>query len=284
MWPPLPEVLDPVMETAALTHSGQTGGRLDRSYERLEWIGDAYLELMASSFIYQTFPNLAPGKCSQYREMLVRNEALSVFSRHYGLDKRANFPDEFGLQGRASGSKANDKKSQKVLGDIFEAYVGAIILSDPKDGVRRASEWMKTLWGMTLEKHIREEQQGRGAHGTMMTVVTSQSPARPQTHQAITAKTQLETAIGCKGVKIEYRDLPSNGKKDRDTHLPLFNVGCYFTGWGEKDLQLGWGSALGKKEAGQKAAQMALEQNKKKIKKFAEKKRAYLEAQGALRE
>lgn len=235
----------------------------DPSYERLEWIGDAYLEVIASELIFQTFPTLEPGKCSQYREMLVRNTTLGQFSVHYGLDKRANFPAEFGLGGRPNGTKASEKQQVKALGDIFEAYVGALIKSDPENGFRRASEWLKVLWGPVLEKQIREEESGGNAKD-----------------RDITPKTQLEQLIGAPGVRIEYKDLPSNGKKDKQTKQLLFSVGCFLHGWGETGLQLGHGTALGKKEAGQKAAQMAME-NKKLINKYAEKKKAFMAARAA---
>ncbi len=262
--PPLPAVLDPALETAALTHSGMRKSLSDPSYERLEWIGDVYLELIASELIAQTFPTLEPGRCSHYREMLVRNSTLGQFSVHYGLDARANFPAEFGLGGRPNGTKVSDKQRAKALGDIFEAYVGAVVRSDPANGLARAAEWVKALWGPVLERHIRDEEKGTRV-----------------TDMAVAPKTQLEQLIGATGVKIEYRDLPSGGKKDRDTKQELFSVGCFLTGWGETGLQLGYGSALGKKEAGQKAAVQAME-NKKLIKKFADKKKALAAARAAL--
>ncbi|KAL1841407.1 hypothetical protein VTJ49DRAFT_7084 [Mycothermus thermophilus] len=265
-YPPIPPVLDPALETAALTHSGMRKDPSDPSYEQLEWLGDVYLELIATELIAATFPTLEPGRASQYREMLVRNATLSQFSLHYGLDRRANFPAEFGLGGRLNGTSASDKQRAKVLGDIFEAYVGAIVRSDPDNGMRRAADWMKALWGPLLEKQIREVE-GGGSVKDMK----------------ISPKTQLEQMIVAPGVRIEYRDLPSNGKKDRDTNQQLFFVGCFLHGWGEEGLQLGYGQALGKKEAGQKAAARALE-NKKLIKKFADKKQAYMAAKAVVQE
>ncbi|KAL2171627.1 hypothetical protein VTG60DRAFT_2195 [Thermothelomyces hinnuleus] len=262
-YPPLPEVLDPALETAALTHSGMRKSLSDPSYERLEWIGDVYLELVASELIAQTFPTLDPGRCSHYREMLVRNATLGQFSVHYGLDKRANFPAEFGLGGRPNGTKASEKQRAKALADIFEAYVGAIVRSDPENGLRRVAEWMKVLWGPVLERQIREEETGARV-----------------SDRDLNPKTRLEQLIGGPGVKIEYRDLPSGGKRDRDTNQELFFVGCFLTGWGETGLQLGYGAALGKKEAGQKAAVKAME-NKKLMKKFVEKKKAHMAARAA---
>jgi ribonuclease-3 len=235
----------------------------DPSYEKLEWIGDVYLELIASELISQTFPTLDPGRSSQYREMLVRNNTLSQFSVHYGLDKRANFPAEFDLGGRLNGTKATEKQRVKVLGDIFEAYVGAIVRSDPENGMRRAAEWLKLLWGPVLEKQIWEEESGsRAKDGDL------------------NPKTQLEQLIGGPGVKIEYKDLPSKEKKDKYTNQELFFVGCFLTGWGETALQLGYGGATGKKEAGQKAAVMAMG-NKKLMKEFGEKKKAFTAAKTA---
>jgi len=259
--PPLPAVLDEALKTAALTHSGMRKNPLDASYERLEWIGDSYLYTIASSLVFQTFPDLDPGKCSQLRERLIRNATLCHYTRHYGLDKIAIFPEEFALQGRIGGTSASDKQRQKALGDIFESYVGAVILSDPENGVQRAADWLKALWGPELENDIRREE-----------------AKKPQT-SLIGPKTELERAIVSPGVKIQYKDLP-NYRKDKTTNLQLFTVGCFLTGWGETDKQLGFGSALGKKEAGAKAAQMALE-NRKLIQVYIDKKKAHLEARAA---
>lgn len=260
--PPLPQILDPELETAALTHSGMTTKSSDLSYERLEWIGDAYLYIIASSLVYQTFPRMDPGKCSQAREILIRNSTLAKYSVRYGLHKRANFPAEFGLGGRAGGTAASDKQKVKARGDIFESYVGAIILSDPEHGIQRAADWLKALWGPELLKEVRKEE------------------GNPQIlPNEIAPKTELERAIGAKGVRIEYRDMP-NAKKDKKTNLPMFTVGCYLHGWGEVDKQLGFGCALGKKEAGQKAAQMALD-NTKMLKVYRDKKIAWLRARDA---
>ncbi|KAK0705109.1 ribonuclease III domain-containing protein [Lasiosphaeris hirsuta] len=261
-YPPLPAVLDPKLETAALTHSGKLDLPTDEmSYERLEWMGDAYLEVIVSALIYQTFPTLPPGKSSQLREMCIRNSTLSQFSLYYGLNKRANFPDEFDLGGRSGGTQVSQKHRVKALGDIFESYVGAIILSDPKDGVQRTADWLKALWAPMMERHILKEEALASA---------------PVPERKTLPKTDLEAAIGGKSIKLEYKEI-GPAKKDRDHDLVLFTIGCFLTGWGEVDKQIGFGSALGKKEAGQKAAQMALN-NKKLMKVYREKKSQFLAA------
>lgn len=146
--PPLPKILDPTLEASAFTHIGcGSGSPTDLSYERLEWVGDAYVELTATLLISQTFPSFGPGKCAQLRERLVKNVTLAGFSRQYGFDKRVRLPEHF-----LASKKSPIEEKTKIFGDIFEAYVAAIILADPQNGVMRASEWLKDLWGMTIAK------------------------------------------------------------------------------------------------------------------------------------
>jgi ribonuclease-3 len=92
------------------------------------------------------------------------------------------------------------------------------------------------------------------------------------THTHLNPKDQLSKALGSKGVKIEYREAAPE-TKDKENKLPLFTVGVYLTGWDEKDKQIGVGRANGKKEAGMKAAEMALN-NKKLMKVYMDKKKA----------
>ncbi|KAH8157649.1 hypothetical protein CIB48_g10602 [Xylaria polymorpha] len=251
--PPLPPVLDPILEKAARTHSGIARGLGEMDYERLEWIGDAYLYLVSSAFIYQTFPNLPAGRCAQLRERLVKNEALSGFTLRYNLDKRARLPTEFQSGGRPSqtgnGTSASKKERKKILGDLLEAYAAAAILGDA-DGLSRVIPWLKLVWGTTLKQEINNEH------------MRSTQPAPSN----LSPKNALSQAIGTKGVTISYENT-GNQKTDKNTGLPWFTVGVYYNGLGETNLSLGYGSGLSLKEAGSNAALKALE-NKKLIRKL----------------
>ncbi|RYP52037.1 hypothetical protein DL768_002720 [Monosporascus sp. mg162] len=269
--PPLPPVLDPVLEQAALTHAGKVARPTDMSYERLEWIGDAYLYLISSAFIFQTFPNLATGRSAQLREKLVKNETLSTYTTEYGLNMRARFPAEFDLEGRVGGSQASREKRKKALGDIFEAYVAAAILGDP-DGLPRVVTWLKALWAGSLSKEIRNEYKSQ-ATGVPHAVENGDSTDAGNAKQDLNPKVVLAKAIGAKGVKIVYENL-GEPKKAKDSGLPMYTVGVFLNGWGETHLRLGYGNGLSKKEAGAKAAQRALD-NKKLIKKFETRRREF---------
>jgi ribonuclease-3 len=281
--PELPEVRDPTLAAAAFIHVSCGSGRVtDLTYERLEWVGDIYLELTATLLIAQTFPSWNPGRSSQCRESLVKNVTLAGFAKRYGFDKRARLPADF-----TSGQhKHKSEDLTKIYGDIFEAYTAAVILSDPTDGLRRAQEWLKDLWGQTLQKDIIQEERNafkvdnpmwrlRGEVGRAedITAIDKSQPV------PLNPKDQLQKMIGAKGIRIRYEDL-GPPKKDPSNKLPLFNVGVYLDGWGEKGKLLGSGKANGKKEAGMKAAQMAM-QNQKLMKNYIEQKKV-VDAQMAL--
>jgi ribonuclease III len=261
--PALPEIKSLTLETATFTHSGVTSNAGAFSYERLEWLGDAYLYLVSTILISSTFTSHLPGKCAQIRELLVKNETLASYARHYGFEKRARLPSEFSSD-NLKGYRAKEVEKVKVMGDIFEAYVAAVILSDPEQGVDRVSAWLKSLWAQTISKQIKDQER-----------LNEKTKAIPvdNVNANLNPKDMLSRKIGAKGVKITYRDIGPE-KKDPVTGFPLFTVGVYLDGWGEHDKQLGVGKALGKKDAGMKAADMALA-NKKLMAKYGEMKRVH---------
>ncbi|TVY53598.1 Ribonuclease 3 [Lachnellula cervina] len=262
--PPLPAVLDKTLEEAAFTHTNTGAGKItDITYERLEWIGDSYMELVATLLIGQTFPHHTPGKLSHLRERCVKNLTLSEYATAYGFDKRAKLGPNF---------KPSGKDMIKILGDMFEAYVAAIVLSDPENGLPRAAEWLKGLWGRTLAKEILEEEtKGIKVQNPMWKLVGEARDVIAQQKAPVHAKDQLQKALGARGIKLDYEDMGPPGK-DRTNNLPLFTVGVYLTGWKEKKKLIGHGSANGKKEAGMKAAEHALK-NKKMMAIYVERKR-----------
>lgn len=273
--PPLPPILDASLEKAAFTHPGMIRNPGERNYEQLEWLGDAYLYLISTAYIFLTFPHLSHGDMCQIREVLVRNMTLKDYSMGYGFDKRAVFPEEYGLDGRKGGTKASVKERSKVLGDIFEAHVAAIILSDPINGVSKTASWLKALWSTTISEQIKTRSwQGKTMPSLIAPVVgpmTNQPAVEPQDSEQQSkqhkggAKERLsaELCLHEPRVQIEYRSLDEGQprKKDALTKMPMFTQGAFLVGYGET-VRLGVGSAQKKAHANEKAAQHALDNNK----------------------
>ncbi|CAN8103736.1 unnamed protein product [Discula destructiva] len=282
--PPLPPILDPSLERASFTHAGAVRGPADRSYEQLEWLGDAYLYLMATAYIYLTFPHLKHGDMAQIREVLVRNATLKDYSIQYGFDKQLVLPMEYSLSGRLGGTTATAKERNKVLGDVFEARVAAVILSDPVSGVANTASWLKLLWSTTISNHIKNSTR-RTRQAPLLAPMMGSVPADQQQPQAPQSQSQehkakdklnVELALHAPKVFIDYRSLDEGQSQKRDalTNQRLFTQGAYLVGYGE-DVLLGSGKDKKKKEANEKAAQNAL-QDKATIDKYRAKKQAIL--------
>lgn len=90
------------------------------SNERLEYLGDAVLELATSHFLYQNYPEFQEGMLTNVRAALVRTESLAETAISLG------FPE---LMLMSKGEEATGgRQNRSILADTFEAFLGAIYL------------------------------------------------------------------------------------------------------------------------------------------------------------
>ncbi|KAM5351946.1 hypothetical protein ACJ41O_004669 [Fusarium nematophilum] len=271
--PPLPPISKPELELAAFSHPGLGHGP---NYETLEWYGDAILEMLSTEFVMQTFQDHLPaGRCSQLREQLVRNITLADYFRQYGMEKRTRLPRDMGSMEHLIRTKPRDRDVVKIQGDVFEAYVGAVVRSDPFEGRAKAVKWLKALWARTIKDQILAAERFRKTHAVKGEHDGSANDGSTAPKKELSPKERLAQILVVRGIKIRYEDMPCQ-KKDKNLGLPLFAMGVYLDGWGETNKLLGIGTALKKKEAAAKAAMVALE-NSKLMKLYGSKKRAFMD-------
>lgn len=96
------------------------------SYERLEFLGDAVVELITSNYLFERFPDEDEGFLSKLRVSLVNRIAMAHFTRILGLSK-------FLLISKTLEEKENARFKESILEDIFEAFIGAIFLDFNQD-------------------------------------------------------------------------------------------------------------------------------------------------------
>ncbi len=112
----------------ALTHTSYANETGTISYERLEYLGDAVLELIMSEYLYNT-TDYPEGKMTKIRANYVCEEALFNYSLKLGLN-------EFLLLG--VGEEENGGRLRKaIVADIFEAFIGAMFLDKGLDVVKK---------------------------------------------------------------------------------------------------------------------------------------------------
>jgi ribonuclease-3 len=237
------------------------------------------MELTATLLISKTFSAHTPGKSSQMRERLVKNIQLAEYTKQYGFEKRIMMPKDrpFSLL---------EKKDQiKIEGDVFEAYIAAVVLSDPANGFNKAVQWLKDLWGMTLRKDIIENEKRGLPESPMWKLQGDQVDVA--LIKEVNDKELLRRAIAAPGVRIDYLDA-ADVRKGKDK-LPIFTVGVYLTGLGETKKLLATGTGKGKKDAGNEAARKVLSSpmmmklygdRKKMMEELAEREQAALASHG----
>ena len=105
----------------AFTHPSHNGevNTTHQDYERLEFVGDGVLDLVVADLVYKTYPKLDQGELSKLRINFVNGESLTRYARKYSFDQVL-------LLGK--GQKINGGSNDKILEDVFEAFLGAIYL------------------------------------------------------------------------------------------------------------------------------------------------------------
>jgi len=88
--------------------------------ERLEFLGDAVLELAITDFLFKKFPVVAEGELTAYRAALVNTISLSESAQELGVN-------DYLLLSKGE-SKDTGRARDVILADAFEAIIGAIYL------------------------------------------------------------------------------------------------------------------------------------------------------------
>lgn len=113
----------------ALTNPTYFEGQQGADNQRLEYLGDAVLDMLMAEELYRRYPEAQEGKLSKMRAALVREEALAEAAQKISLG-------DYLLLGKGS-AKNGDGKRDSVLSDTFEAVVGALYLSCGLEAARQ---------------------------------------------------------------------------------------------------------------------------------------------------
>ncbi|TGZ85207.1 hypothetical protein EX30DRAFT_345782 [Ascodesmis nigricans] len=235
--PPLPPIFSPSLRQQLFTHRSFLPGELHalpnaatQHYERLEFLGDAFLQSLSSNILHARFPSHREGALSTMRQTLVCNATLAKYAVLY------NFPQHL-RTGSNMLDMANAQTRTKTLGDVFEAYVGAVMVErGESEGWRVLTEWMGRLWEPEIKGlSVRREEESEIDK---------------------MAKQKLSVACGGNMAKLEYVWINGEGG----------NKGGYWievrlTGWGWEGRVLGRGWGQSKGDAQLRAAMNVLADN-----------------------
>ena len=120
----------------ALTHSSYANEhKLHKIHhnERLEFLGDAVLEVVSSDFLFKNFPDMAEGQMSKKRASLVCEPTLAYCARQIGLGK-------YLMLGKGE-DMGGGRNRDSILSDALEAVIGSIYLDG---GIEQAGSFIMT--------------------------------------------------------------------------------------------------------------------------------------------
>ncbi|KAM0719165.1 hypothetical protein Q7P37_005070 [Cladosporium fusiforme] len=268
--PPLPEISDPKLRESPFLHKSfgydRTSTNSDLTYERLEFLGDAYLELFASRLIFHHFSSLPAGSQSQVRELLVKNETLSEYARRYGFETKVKVAD---LEHMMRDAKDRGNKGlNKILADVFEAYIAAVVLSDPEHGFARAETWLTALWAPKLNEAAASQK-----YSNPSLTLQAADDADLRTTYSPTAKADLQRRIQAYDARLVYAPYKASIElKGNQLGQNRHFIALHLTGYGYENRFLGQGEGKNKVEAGNWAAMEAMHGECKAIVDECEKK------------
>lgn len=225
------QIKNPNLFLEALTHSSYLNENKDWPYacnERLEFLGDAVLELCISDYIFKKYPEYQEGKLTPLRSNLVNSLMLSNVALYLNLDKylyvsrgeRMTLNDF--LDTLNNNVDSHIKIKNYSMADAVEAIFGAVYLDL---GFGSAQEVVMATISPFLDEVVRLD-----THKDSKSLL-----------QELTQKIY--------GLTPEYKTLNTEGP----AHHTKYVVGVYI-----KDFQLAEGEGWSKKEAEEYAAELAL--------------------------
>jgi ribonuclease-3 len=152
---------DPALLELAVTHPSflQENPQLSDSNQRLEFLGDAVLQLALAETVFRLFPSEREGGLSKSRSALARGATLSELARAIGLDQC--------LKLSASEEQTGGRSRAGALEDAFEALVGAIYLDSDWTTVHRV---VLALYG-SIEERLAAVQPAENPKGQLQELV-----------------------------------------------------------------------------------------------------------------
>jgi ribonuclease-3 len=168
---------NPLLLAEALTHPslGHETQRHHFDNQRLEFLGDAVLQLIFTEYLFDHFPDLPEGNLTKLRAQLVSREGLRVHAQSIGLGK-------YLMMGRGEEASGGRERAS-ALADAYEALIGAMYLDSDYVTVRRIvlTEAREHLEGLEADD---PDTNPKGRLQEILQAISPQSPTYPIIHQS----------------------------------------------------------------------------------------------------
>jgi len=185
-------------ENAAATSVGNEAPQRHAHNQRLEFLGDAVLQLVLTRELYEKFPAFDEGPLTKARAKLVNRRTLAEHARALGLGAHLILSHGEELHG--------GRERPSALADTFEALLGAIFLDGGFDAAR---EFILREYGAAFGKlnvlptienpkgELQELLQARSPEAPEYHVVSATGPDHDRVFECVVHHNGVELARGC---------------------------------------------------------------------------------------
>ncbi len=162
------EFVDVSLLEKALTHRSWTAENPDGEHnERMEFLGDAVLQLSVTQYLYENFPELSEGQMAKVRASCVSGAQLAEVADELGLGRLVRM----GTGEAASGGR----KKHSILADAMEAVLAAVYLDSD---IQQARSVVLGHWARIVDAKAKDP--GRRDYKTRYQEVLAAQGMRPE--------------------------------------------------------------------------------------------------------
>ena len=182
----------------ALTHRStlnETG--ITKSYERLEYLGDAVLEMLITNYLFQTYQNDDEGHLTTARSVVVRTKSLSALAIKLDLPQHL-----YMSKGEEAGG---GRENPSILEDSVESLIGAIYLDGNMEAVKKffklhiiphTQELLASNQLKDSKSLLQERVQSQGSSSPEYKIIRQQGPDHKKEFTVAVYINNLEMAQG----------------------------------------------------------------------------------------
>lgn len=190
---------NPTLLTLALTHPScrHEGTTTVGDNQRLEFLGDAVLQMVLTEALYHRFPRWDEGRMTRLRARLVNRSALESLARRFGLDQAL-------LLGKGEEMNQGRLRSSNLC-DAFEAVAGAVFLDG---GFAATTTWLRACFDPLIDAEsaapddfnakgsLQEWLQARGKSAPTYQLIAESGPDHEKSYEVAVFNGDLELGRG----------------------------------------------------------------------------------------
>lgn len=206
----------------AFTHSSYVNEHRQenlKNNERLEFLGDAVLEIIVSDYLFHHYENWQEGRLTRLRAQIVCEPSLAAFAKECGFDQYIRL-------GKGE-ENTNGRKRPALLCDLFEAFIGAVYLDKGFDEARNFIQ--KVVFpkikedafshAMDYKTLLQEELQKNGDVAIRYIILTEEGPSHAKLFEV---EVQADGNVLGKGMGSSKKVAEQNAAKMalKNIHLP----------------------------------------------------------------